>query len=40
MRDWFVLTTVMVLAFSCILGKLAFDDWRSKRGQRNPGVHS
>ena len=34
MRDWFLLTTVMVLGFGFTLGKLAFDEWRIKRSQR------
>ena len=35
MREWFLLMTIMVLGFGFTLGKLAFDDWRIKRGQRN-----
>jgi len=34
MRDWLLLT-IMVLGFGFDLGKLAFDDWRFKRAQRN-----
>jgi len=40
MRDWFLLTTIMVLGFGFTLGKLAFDEWRIKRGKRNPRLHS
>jgi hypothetical protein len=35
MRDWLLLTTVMVLGFALTLGKLAYDEWRIKRSQRN-----
>jgi hypothetical protein len=35
MRDSLLLTT-MVLAFGCMLGKLAYDEWRFKRARRNP----
>ena len=34
MRDWLLLTTIMVLGFGFTLGKLAFDEWRIKRSQR------
>jgi hypothetical protein len=40
MRDWFLLTTIMVLGFGFTLGKLAFDEWRIKRSQRNHGAGS
>jgi len=30
----------MVLGFGFTLGKLAFDEWRIKRGKRNPRLHS
>ena len=35
MREWLLLTTIMVLGFGFMLGKLAYDDWRIKRSQRN-----
>ena len=35
MQDSLLLTT-MVLAFAGMLGKLAYDEWRSKRARRNP----
>jgi len=38
MRDWVLLTTIMVAGFGFTLGKLAFDEWRIKRGQRNHGA--
>ena len=40
MREWVLLTTIMVLGFGFTLGKLAYDEWRIKRSQRNPGIHS
>jgi hypothetical protein len=40
MRDWVLLTTIMVLGFGFTLGKLAFDEWRIKRSQRNHGAGS
>ena len=39
MRDWLMLMTVMVLGFGLTLGKLAYDEWRFKRGQRNHGAN-
>jgi hypothetical protein len=38
MREWLLLTTIMVLGFAFTLGKLAYDDWRTKR--RHPGAGS
>ena len=38
MRDWLLLTTIMVLGFGFMLGKLAYDEWRIKR--RNHGAGS
>ena len=35
MREWLLLTTIMVLGFGFMLGKLAYDDWRFKRSHRN-----
>ena len=35
MREWLLLTTIMVLGFTFTLGKLAYDDWRIKRDRRN-----
>jgi hypothetical protein len=40
MREWLLLTTIMVLGFGFTLGKLAFDEWRIKRSQRNHGAGS
>ena len=38
MRDWLLLTTIMVLGFGFTLGKLAYDEWRIKRSRRNHGT--
>ncbi len=38
MREWMLLTTIMVLGFGFTLGKLAYDEWRIKRSQRNHGA--
>jgi hypothetical protein len=38
MREWLLLTTIMVLGFAFTLGKLAYDEWRIKR--RNPRAGS
>jgi len=40
MREWLLLTTIMVLGFGFTLGKLAFDEWRIKRSHRNHGAGS
>jgi hypothetical protein len=40
MREWLLLTTIMVLGFACTLGKLAYDEWRIKRSHRNHGASS
>jgi len=40
MREWLLLTTIMVLGFAFTLGKLAYDEWRFKRGRRNHGAGS
>lgn len=40
MREWLLLTTIMVLGFGFTLGKLAYDEWRIKRSHRNHGASS
>ena len=38
MREWLLLTTIMVAGFGFTLGKLAYDEWQIKRNQRNHGT--
>ena len=35
MREWLLLTTIMVAGFAFTLGKLAYDEWRIKKGHGN-----
>ena len=35
MREWLLLTTIMVAGFAFTLGKLAYDEWQIKRNHRN-----
>lgn len=38
MREWLLLTTIMVAGFGFTLGKLAYDEWQIKRNHRNHGT--